>query len=292
MRIGILHHDLEWTEEQMKGVLQDKFGAEVRMFDVRDVALSDIESFGPDLVFNRVYASVANRDYSSLNRTLDILRGLRDLNFLIVNSYEASLSDYSKNYAFNLMEQEGISTPRTVVYEDGMDLDFVVRKLDSFPIIVKRDSGGRGVDLKKCGNLEETEVAIKTILDSEDYNGEIILQKFCRPIEANDYRVWVVGGEVMFYHKRSLISVNDGEDPWLASRSLGSEILPPSMEVPEDLKKFCEIAASAIGANLDVLDVIDTEEGYCVIEHNPTPNLRPEYEKIPGINLIEKLAGE
>ncbi len=287
MKVAILHHDLEWTEHELKRILKEKFNSDVEMFDIRMAVLEDFRSFNPDLILNRVYASVANRDYNSLKKTLSLLRSL-DETFLIVNSFNASLADYSKYHSFNLMKSVNIRTPNTKLYDENYDIQSNILGLGNFPLIVKRDTGGRGVDLRKCNNLKEVEYAINNIKSSEDYTGGIIFQEFHSPMEGYDYRVWIVGGEVILYHKRTLISSN-GEAPWLASRSLGSKILPPEVSIPEDLKEFSRIAAESIGAEFDVLDVIKTEEGYSVIEHNPTPNVRPEYEGILGFNVLEKL---
>jgi len=287
MKVVILHHDLEWTERELNRLLKEKFNATVEMFDIRKSSLNDFKKFSPDLILNRVYASVANRDYSSLKKTLSILKSL-DEQFLIVNSFNASLADYSKYHSFNLMKIMKINTPNTKSYDENYDIQSNILGLGDFPLIVKRDTGGRGIDLRKCNNLEEIENAVNNIKSSKDYTGGIIFQEFHSPIEGYDYRVWVVGGEVILYHKRTLISSN-GEEPWLASRSLGSKILPPEVNIPEDLKEFSRIAAESIGAEFDVLDIIKTKKGYSVIEHNPTPNVRPEYEGILGFNVLENL---
>lgn len=286
MKVAILHHDLEWTEKELNRILKEKFYSEVKLFDVRETVLEDIKNFNPDLILNRVYASVANRDYVSLKKTLSLLKEL-DKNFLIVNSFNASLSDYSKFHSFSLMKKMNINTPNTKLYDETLDIELNISGL-GFPLIVKRDTGGRGVGLRKCNNLEEVEYAIDNIKSAEDYTGGIIFQEFHTSLEDYDYRVWVVGGKVILYHKRTLISSN-GESPWLASRSLGSKILPPEVNIPEDLKEFSKTAAESIGAEFDVLDIIKTSTGYSVIEHNPTPNVRPEYERILGFNVLEKL---
>ncbi|MBT7660753.1 hypothetical protein HN604_01575 [archaeon] len=268
MKVVILHHDLENSEKEMKRIIEGKYSSEVLLLDIRKTNFEEIEDFCPDLILNRVYASVANRDYCSVKKTLTLLKKLDESSLLIVNSYDASRSDYSKFFAFNLMNVVGINTPRSFLYGLNSDLEKTVKTLGDFPIIVKRDSGGRGKDLAKCNNFEELKQAIGVIESSEDYSGGIILQEFCEPLESYDYRVWVVGGEAILYHKRTLISLQEDEPAWLASRSLGSQILRADANIPLELKKFCETAAEAINSKFDVLDIIKTKNGFCVIEHN------------------------
>jgi glutathione synthase/RimK-type ligase-like ATP-grasp enzyme len=71
--------------------------------------------------------------------------------------------------------------------------------------------------------------------------------------------------------------------------SLGSKILTIQNEIPDDLKVLSMRAAASISATLDVLDIIKTERGYCVIEHNPTPNFTPDYQPVLGYNVIDRI---
>lgn len=289
-KIAILHQDLEWTEKEFERLLQKK-QIDYKLFDIRKTSLSDITSFGEnsDLkVLNRVYASVGNRDYSSLETTLNLLFDLEKKGILTINSYSGTKTDYFKNYAYSLMKKFDILTPTTLTY-NGSDLDSVIDELNGLPLIVKRNSGGRAFNLAKCDSKLEVESAINTIRSSEDYSGDVIIQEFLEPIESRDYRVCVFDGEILYHHGRSLISLKDSEKPWLASRSQGSTILPIEKNIDSELASFAIKAASSVNVLLDIIDITKTEKGYCVIEHNPTPNFRPEYEGILGYSPVERI---
>jgi glutathione synthase/RimK-type ligase-like ATP-grasp enzyme len=290
MKIGILHEKLEWTEQELERIFTQR-GIEVARFDIRDTSAAEISAYGPDILLNRVYASVGNRNFPALAKTIGILERLEENSVLAVNSANATKADYGKFFAYQAMKRAGISTPTTVVYDSQADLEEVLsQQLDGLPIIVKRDSGGRGVDVAKCDTLEEVTSAISAIQGASDYNGMTLLQQFVIPAEDRDYRVCVIDGEVVYHHGRSLIALKPGEAPWLASRSRGSTILPIEREVPQELAAFATNAANSIGAILDVLDIVRTDNGYTVIEHNPTPNFRPEYEEALGFSPVELLA--
>ena len=200
----------------------------------------------------------------------------------MVNSFNATKADYSKYEAFKLMEKSGIHTPETYLFSEDLDVNSIINKL-GFPLIVKRDAGGRGFDLARVTSKEEMIKAIEKIKSSEDYSGGIIIQKFMQPIEPRDYRVCVVNGEVAYAHGRSLISYGQTDDAWLASASLGSVNITLD-EIPKELKDFAIKAAESINAMLDTLDIIKTKEGYLIIEHNPTPQLTQEWEKQLGFS--------
>tara|TARA_Y100000310_G_scaffold231949_1_gene234665 strand:+ start:297 stop:1217 length:921 start_codon:yes stop_codon:yes gene_type:complete len=291
MKVGILHEKLEWTEKGLRDEFERMKGVEVELFDVRKVSTQDLVDFEADILLNRVYASVANRDYGNLERTLVLVRDLEDNGVPVVNSLKASMADYSKIDAFHLMKEQGVRTAETILYVDGMNLENTVNEsLGGFPIIVKRNAGGRGKDLAKCFDLSEIKAAVIQIISQANYNGGVLLQEFTPPNEPRDYRVWVIGGEVLFYHGRSLITTREEEFPWLASRSLGSQVLPIETSIPKDLEVFALHAAKSIGATIDVLDVVRMDQGYSVIEHNPTPNLNPAYEEALGFNPVTYFA--
>ncbi len=286
MKIAILHHDLENTEDKLEKFLQQQ-DIEVKLIDVREANIDDFKDV--DLVLNRVYASVSNRDYASIKKALTLLENLEKEGIKCLNSHKASFFDYNKFESSNIMEEAGVITPKSIFLNgEEPNINKIIEKL-SLPIIVKRNTGGRGKDLAKCNTKEELIEAIKTIREEADYRGGIILQEFLEPIEANDYRVWIIGGKLSFHHKRSLISTKENEKPWLASRSLGSEILPGEDTLPKEIEEAAIKSTKAIEADLNVLDIIKTEKGYAVIENNPTPNLRPEYAGVIGFDPIEFL---
>jgi len=292
MKIAILCHDLEWTEKELARVFTDKYEQDVKIFDIRTVTIKEVKEFNPEIVLNRVYASVGNRDFSSLEKTIILLKLIENEGIPIINSSTPTMADYSKSYAFKLMRENNVRTPETEIYDLNSTIEEKIKKLGGFPIMVKRDSGGRAFELKKCDSLTEIKSAIKTIENSTDYRGKIILQKFVSPTEDKDYRIWVLGGKVIFYHRRSLLSIKEEEKPWLASRSLGSRIIPADGPLPKELEDLAISAAKSVKAELDVLDILNTSEGYVVIENNLTPNLRPEYEKLLEVNIIELLCEE
>ena len=118
MKIIILHHDLEPEEIKIKEILEQKgFLAELK--DIRDVDIEEIE--GNSVVLNRVYASVANRDFSSIEKTLDLLKKLEAKGIPCINSYFTSLYDYNKFEAYKKLKENGILTPETILVDSEQE---------------------------------------------------------------------------------------------------------------------------------------------------------------------------
>lgn len=274
MRIDILHHDLEPAEECIAELLR-KQDIDARLIDIRQ---AELDSFtGTNLVLNRVYASVANRDYASISRTLNLLRLLEEKGIKCLNSYRTSLFDYSKMDSYLEMSRRGIYTPRTLFFsineeEIQEQVERITSSLD-FPIVLKRNTGGRGKDISKLENLEELIRNIASKIqnaEKERYFGGFVAQEFIESSREYDCRIGIINQKFAFSYKRSLIPKKQGEKPWIASISNGS------IEGDYDAKKeeinLALKASTSIGAEFNELDVMFASRGPCIIENNPTPN--------------------
>jgi gamma-F420-2:alpha-L-glutamate ligase len=272
MKIALLHHDLEESEEILKRLLEER-RIKVKLLDIRNTEIGDFE--GVDLVLNRVYASVANRDFASNEKTLMLLKQLEGREIRCVNSLLTSFYDYSKYDTYKVMESNGIITPRTVFISKREEIERISKEAIAelgLPIIVKRNSGGRAKDLFKA----DTEERLIEILESrfdlageEGYRGGFILQNLIKSNRDFDCRVGIVGGEFAFSYGRNLVADESGEK-WFSSVSKGSERIV--FEVDEKEKEIAIQISKLIGADYNVVDIMYADEGPVVIENNPTPN--------------------
>ena len=80
----------------------------------------------------------------------------------------------------------------------------------------------------------------------------------------------MLNNRFVFSFRRSLISTDENDEPWLASVSRGSrkEHYEPSEEEIELAKR----ATNSIGAFYNEVDMVFTKKGLAIIENNPTPN--------------------
>lgn len=277
MSIVILHHDLELGEILMKKEFERR-NIPIRMCDVREVSFNDLE--GSDIVLNRVYASVANRDYPSIEKTLNLLKKLEESGTYCLNSYKTSLYDYDKYASYLVMKKEGVYTPETILIKgDESPKDIVDNLIESLgsPIILKRSAGGRGKDISRVHTKQEIikdlDSKFSQALD-EGYTGGFVAQEFVKSNRDYDSRIGIIDGKFEFSFSRSLIPF-DSEDAWLASCSNGS-IEGVYTAAPHE-QELARRTTKIIGADFNQLDVIFTENGPCIVESNPTPN----YEDIP-----------
>ncbi len=271
LKIAILHHDLEPAELKFREMFQQK-GCFVDFLDIRNI--SEEHLLGYDFVFNRVYSSVASRDYIILNKTLCFLKFLEDKGIFCANSFKASLADYNKFELFNFLSKFGIPTPPTIFVSSRHAIEKHAKEAISnfgLPIVVKRNCGGKSYQVTRAHSFEELIQILNEMFDlaeEQKYYAGFILQKFIKSIKDHDCRVGVVNGEFVFSYARSYIARNS-EDRWMSSTSGGSYEFP--YLVSEAEKDIAIKASLAIGACFSESDIIFTEDGPYVIEVNPSP---------------------
>lgn len=275
MKFAILQHHRRWDADKMQELLIKK-GHSCDIIDVHSV--SDLEY---DVFLNRVHASDANDDPNfDFSSYISLLKGLEQKGKMVINSSTASTADYSKQASFELMDAHNIPTPFTEVVNDAEEAKAVIAKKGlSYPVILKYDAGGCANGVCKINSEEELNKKLVDVSYTKDRT--IILQEFIQPVKNHDIRIGIIGGEVAFSYKRSLV------DNWLASISKGSviETHEPSQEEIDLAIK----ASESINADINEVDMCFSIDGPVIIENNPTPSYsakkrEAEVEKI--IDLI------
>jgi len=271
MKIAILHQDLEWAEEELQRQFQSR-DIQTGLYDVRTTTVDDL--IGYDLVLNRVYASVANRNWRDNIASLDLLHELESEGIPCLNSLHTTKVDYSKAYSAEVMMRKGVLTPKTILLANGETSPaYRFASNVGYPLVVKRDMGGRGKDLVRVNNEQELRQTLDNMFSpgyQAQYGAGIVVQEFLHSVGNYDCRIAIIDGELAFAYTRTLIQAGSSEDSWLASVARGSDMFdyePKPEEVAVALK-----ATKAIGALFNEVDIAFTKDGLAIIENNPTPN--------------------
>lgn len=285
MNIAIIHQDLEWTETKILELFLEQ-DCSAKLYDIRTTEERDLAHF--DLVINRVYASVANRNPDDNSKTLELLKQLENRGVCCINSYATTLADYSKSYSAKLMHENGVNTARTFKVNSSADFPRAIAFTSevNFPVILKRDMGGRAFEVMYINNVEELQVRLSKAFDPQtlnSYNHAYVVQEFIKSADNFDCRIGIVDDTCSFAYGRTLLRTNDSP-PWLASHSRGSELISYSPD-----SKVIDIAIRAtqsIGALFNELDIALTEKGPVIIENNPTPNFIDEPEDVKRLEGV------
>jgi len=282
MRVGILIQDLEEQEKIIANDLREE-GFEVELYDLRKASIEEMAK--NDVVLNRVFASVANRNYNDNLLALEQLRYLESRGVKCLNSYFTTKCDYSKHFSAQTMIKAGIRSPDTFLIRTMDDLssakEFAEKYglLDGTPVVLKRDIGGRGKDIHLIKNMEELEEKVEIALTEakdDGYSAGYILQEFVDSILSHDYRVSMVNGEIVYSMTRSFVADEESGRAWISSMTLGSK--EEKVELPKEIKEISLGATKAIGAFFNDTDVMVGKKGAYIIENNPTPNFAKRQE--------------
>jgi RimK family alpha-L-glutamate ligase len=294
MNIGILVQDLEDQEKEIQLELERK-GISSEIIDVRKTNLEYLSK--KDLILNRVFASVANRDYKDNLKTLDYLEKLEEKGTRCVNSFFTTLCDYNKYFSSKVMKDNGVINPETFLVQNESHLVKAKNFFKEYgekrnqPVVFKRNMGGRGKEIFLISNKKELEKKVLESLSNKDYNAGYILQEFIKSDLPYDYRISVIGEKIVYSMTRSFIDSGDGNS-WISSMTLGSK--ETLVDAPEKVKEAAIKATKSIGAFFNDVDIIVKDDVPYIIENNPTPNFakRKEASKKKELvikNLVEEI---
>jgi len=188
---------------------------------------------------------------------VDVLHRLEDLGVRVVNSARTIERTVDKYYTSALLEDAGISTPRTVVtecFDQAMEAFKELRDVVVKPLF---GSEGRGM-VRVCD--EDAAYRVFRALELGRY--VFYLQEFI-PHANWDIRAFVVGNEVV----AAMVRRAEG---WKTNVAGGASVEP--MELSEELRELSLRASRVLEAEYAGVDILKAEDGgYYVTEVNGIP---------------------
>ena len=155
-----------------------------------------------------------------------------------------------KGHTSQLVSVAGIRTPKTLLYKNPNDLDFMIEQVGGLPCIMKTPRGSQGSGVF----FIETKEQAKTMLELSHLKGlDTLLQE---KINGNrvDYRVIILNDKVICSMKRT--AAKGEEKANLALKGTGQ-----SVKLSKEHEEFCIKASKAIGLNFSGVDVMIDEQG-------------------------------
>lgn len=192
----------------------------------------------------------------------------------VVNSSEAIMAARDKLLAHQLLAAGGVPFPKTVLARQPSDVAKMVRLVGGPPVILKLLSGthGKGVMLGRA--LDEIQASLETVWA---LNQTLLIQEYVDHAPGTDIRVLVVGGRVLGAMKRTAqlgrfrANVHQGA-------------LVEQYPLTDDLEWLALQAAEVMGLDIAGVDLVESSNGYLVIEVNSAPGFQG-FEKATGKNV-------
>ncbi|HEY5548254.1 MAG TPA: RimK family alpha-L-glutamate ligase [Coriobacteriia bacterium] len=196
----------------------------------------------------------------------------------IINSSEAIMTARDKLLAHQKLASAGIPCPRTVLARQPSDVAKIVRIVGGPPVILKLLSGTHGKGVMLGRDMDEIQAALETVWA---LNQTLLIQEYIDKAPGTDIRVLVVGGRVLGAMKRT---AKLGQFRANVHQGATVERFP----MTEELEWLALRAAEVIGLDIAGVDLIESDDGFAVIEVNSAPGFEG-FERATGCNVASEM---
>ncbi len=196
------------------------------------------------------------KDYEQFSQRVWAVRSLEMNGIYVANNIKSWLEASDKLGALMKMAKYGIKVPDTVSSENPFAGYNAVKKFRQS--VVKPLRSGAGFGIFKA---DDPDIAMHVFSYFLNLNKPIYVQKFLEKINGGDYRVIVVGGQVIGAEFRK-------GSTWKSNVAQGAKAYAAKPDA--ELIEIASKAAECMKLDYIGVDVCDTTDGYTVLETNPT----------------------
>ncbi len=209
------------------------------------------------------------KDYEQFSQRVWAVRSLEMNGVYVANNIKSWLEASDKLGALMKMAKYGIRVPDTVSSENPFAGYNAVKKFKQ--TVVKPLRSGAGFGIFKA---DDPDIAMHVFSYFINLNKPIYVQKFLEKKNGGDYRIIVVGGQVIGAEFRKGVT-------WKSNVAQGAKAsaAKPDAELAEIASK----AAECMKLDYVGVDVCDTKDGYVVLEPNPTIAWET-FKHVTGVN--------
>ena len=215
---------------------------------------------------------------TSVEYALTILHQFETANTLVLNKCIDIALAKDKFRSLQKLTQGGLPVPATVIFKTRDDINQVVDSLGGFPVVLKTMQGSQGVGVA----LVESMPGLRSMLETYWVVGQSpLVQKYYPESEGRDIRVFVIGGKAIAAMRRSSI-----EDDFRSNIHRGG--IGEKIEITKELEELAVSSATVLNLDIAGVDVVETSEGYKVLEVNASPGYEG-IEKVTNLNIAENI---
>ncbi|MDE2026356.1 MAG: hypothetical protein KGJ07_07720 [Patescibacteria group bacterium] len=150
---------------------------------------------------NRLSPSAAKRKHqSAFPYALNYIKYLEGLGVRIINGSHSVLLETSKALQSALLRKLKIPQPKTIILNDLLQIERYINHF-SFPVVVKPNRGGSGMDIQKFNTPEELRFALANSKITLPVDDLLLLQEFIQPKDGHIVRVETIGKKVVYAMK-------------------------------------------------------------------------------------------
>lgn len=194
--LEIIYENPDWLPFFEEALKEEKIPYRLNFIDTHEWNPST--SPDPMLYLNRISPSSHTRGHhNAVEKGRDYLTYLSAHHSAVLNPLNTLQYEMSKVAQYQLLEKQGLRTPKTVSATDRKPLLELAKKFP-FPLMTKHNCSGKGLGIK----LFDTYRELENYLHSEDYipspDGILLLQEYIQPKGDRITRVEVVDGKLLY----------------------------------------------------------------------------------------------
>jgi ribosomal protein S6--L-glutamate ligase len=179
------------------------------------------------------------------------------------NSAWALERSRDKVRCFQELRAAGVPMPKTIAIGPEVAIDSVTAYLAGPPWILKLPVSAQGKGVMVVESLQ----SLRSIVDAvHALQGSLVLQEFVAESSGADVRVLVLNGEAVAAMRRQAAK---GE----FRSNLHRGGTPTGIPLTPELASLAERAANVLGLDIAGVDLLETKNGYVLIEVNGSPGL-------------------
>lgn len=208
-----------------------------------------------------------------------ILRHLERLGVPLINSTESIAATKDKLYAHQILAEQQIPTPKTMLVKHPVNSSLVDSEI-GWPAVVKIMAGSYGKGVYQVTSHARFRDFIE-FAHGINTDEAIIVQEYIDTAPGQDLRVFVVGDRVLGAMKRSS---RDGSFKANIARGGVGERYPVNDKIEHLALRVCE----ALGLEVAGVDLLFGRDGFLVCEANSAPGFEG-FERATGIRVAEEI---
>lgn len=195
-KVYIIHENSEWVQPLRDALHQLETPFEEWFLNEGHLNLSEIPPEG--VFYNRMSASSHTRDHRfAVEYTEPLLQWLELHNRRVVNNRHAMMLETRKTEQYLLLKKHGIKTPETILAVGKEQILQAAQKLNSWPLILKPNRGGKGQGVQLFNNPESLEQFVHETTEIS-LDGIVLIQEYLKPADGSIIRLEFIDGK--FYY--------------------------------------------------------------------------------------------
>ena len=209
------------------------------------------------------------RDYEQFSHRLWLAQALELNGMVISNKVSSWVSASDKLGTLIILSKYKIPVPDTTSSENFFHGYAAVKKYSD--TVIKPLRSGKGIGVFR---ISDPDAAMHIFSYFTNLSKPIYVQRFLDKKGGGDYRVVVVGGEVIGAEFRKAKG-------WKSNVAQGAE--PRKAQINAEMREIAIKATEALKLDYAGIDIADTKDGYYVLEANPTISWSG-FRRVTGVN--------